>query len=546
MAIDRENGRQDLLPIKLIMPKQGAERRVPGGGGPKTPFRSVDAEYRQRLANQVSAIEEVVLTQLSIAKAAPIRVKVISKATAKSHRPDTLFSEQSCPIIGSGGVGELFIKATVRGLSKLKHTIMANESEKVIKELSCIESIEVVTPMLRRRGQSAEDVLRRSPRRGKGFVTRVRLFSLGGDEDQSSLVEDFVSSCKALGVTISTKGYAKQSWTFAAECRSVVEVEALSRLVSVRSITQMPLIRTVRPNTAKPQAFPALPERSVTDTDIPVVVVVDSGVSDRIPALESWVIGRDRQVSPAYVNTDHGTFVAGLICWGQALNPTVGGLDAGPCGVFDLQVIPNDDPSRGETTPLMESELLFSLETALEEHANKYKVWNLSLGTDAVCSLDEFSELAVELDNLQEKYQVSFVISAGNYVTPPLLDYPRTLSQVGAGRITSPADSVLGITVGAISHVDFKNNGPKQNHPSAFSRHGAGPNHIIKPDLVHFGGSCSTDGAHIHGIRSVTDAGVTEDLGTSFSTPLVSRTLAQIYHQITLNRPRFFWTRIWG
>ena len=34
---------------------------------------------------------------------------------------------------------------------------------------------------------------------------------------------------------------------------------------------------------------------------------------------------------------------------------------------------------------------------------------------------DEFSTLAEELDNLQEKFQVSFVISAGNYVTPPLL-----------------------------------------------------------------------------------------------------------------------------
>lgn len=285
MATNQENTGRDLLPIKLIMPKQGAERRVPGDGGPKTPFRTVDAEYRQRLSNQVLAIEAAVLSQLGTAKAAPVRVRVISKATAKSHRPDTLFSEQSCPIIGSGGVGELFIKATARGLSKLKDTINANESEQIIKELSCIESIEAVTPALRRCGQSADDVLRRSPRRGNGFVTRVRLFNLGGDEDQSSLVEDFVNSCNTLGVAINSKGYAKQSWTFAAECRSVAEVEALSKLVSVRSITQMPLIRTVRPNTAKPQALPALPERSVTDTDIPVVVVVDSGVSDRIPAL---------------------------------------------------------------------------------------------------------------------------------------------------------------------------------------------------------------------------------------------------------------------
>ena len=101
------------------------------------------------------------------------------------------------------------------------------------------------------------------------------------------------------------------------------------------------------------------------------------------------------------------------------------------------------------------------LETALQQHANKYKVWNLSLGTDSVCSLDEFSELAEQLDNLQEKYQVSFVISAGNYQTLPLLDFPRTPAQMDAGRITSPADSVLGIAVGSVSHVDYRANGPK-------------------------------------------------------------------------------------
>ena len=44
--------------------------------------------------------------------------------------------------------------------------------------------------------------------------------------------------------------------------------------------------------------------------------------------------------------------------------------------------------------PLFESEFLQTLDEALKQHANKYKVWNLSLGTSAVCSLDEFSELA--------------------------------------------------------------------------------------------------------------------------------------------------------
>lgn len=524
---------RERLPIKLVMPKQGTERRVLGGGGPPKPFRAVDEQYRTRLITQISAIQEAILPQIKETKAAPVRVKILSKAAAKSHRPDNLFSEKSCPIIGSGSLGELFIKATTGGLEELKKIIEESDSDHTIKEISCIESIEAVTPIFRRHGLGSEDILRRSPRGSKGFITRIKLFDFGADEDHPALVSNFKAICETNGIRIDTRGYAAHSWTFAAECQSVSDVEVLSRIIGVRSISHMPLVRTVRPQALPQQPLPVLPTRDQIKGDVPVVVVVDSGVSDNLPALQSWIVGRDSQVAPAYTNTSHGTFVAGLICWGQNLNPNIAGINSAPCAVFDLQVIPNDDPAHGDTLALYEQELLISLESALQQLANTYKVWNLSLGTDEVCSLDEFSSLAEQLDNLQEKYEVSFVISAGNYTVPPLLDFPRTSDQIEHGRITSPADSVLGITVGSVSHIDYKLNGPKEHHPSAFSRHGAGPNYIIKPDLIHYGGSCSTDGSLVHGIRSVSETGLAENIGTSFATPLVSRILAQIYHHVT-------------
>ena len=48
---------------------------------------------------------------------------------------------------------KLFVKATAEGLHQLKRLIESNQSEKVIKELSTIESIEAVTPAYRRRGR---------------------------------------------------------------------------------------------------------------------------------------------------------------------------------------------------------------------------------------------------------------------------------------------------------------------------------------------------------------------------------------------------------
>jgi len=514
------------------MPKQGAQRKIPGGGMPPRPFRTVDAKYRVNLSTQVAALRSALIPQIRNVGAAPARVKLLLKAAAKSHRPENLFSPESCPIIGGGRLGELFVKTTPEGLDRLTNIIEKNQSDRMMKELSCVEAIEPITPVYRRGGMDANDVLRRSPRGKQGFIERVRLFNLGGI-DQARIVEDFKNSCRKREIRVSSEGYSPNSFTYEIEPKNVEDVEALSRIVGVRSIMHMPLIRTIRPKMFNSKPLPTLPNREDVAGDFPVVVVVDSGISDQIPGLEKWVMGRDSQVAPQYQNTDHGTFVAGLICWGSELNPNIAGLDNNPCGVFDLQVIPNMDPAKGDTLALLESEFLVSLEAALHENANKYKVWNLSLGTDTVCSLDEFSALAEELDNLQEKYQVSFVISAGNYDTPPLLDFPRTEGQLATGRITTPADSVLGITVGAVSHIDYKEKGPKEHQPSAFSRHGAGPNHVIKPDLVHYGGSCSTDLSQIAGIRSVSGAGSAENLGTSFATPLVSRTLAQIYHHVT-------------
>lgn len=532
MAEEGRRGR-DRLPIKLILPKQGRERPVPGGGSPPKPFREVTSDYRRSLTRQITAIRNASLPQMREVGAAPVRVKVLTRAAAKSHRPETLFSSRTCPIIGAGRLGELFVKGTPDGLSRLGSLIEGGDSDRLVKEISCIESIEAITPNYRRKGCESADLLRRSPRGEHGFITRVRLFNFGADEDQPRLVEQFRKVCRQRGIKLSRAGYSPTSFTFSAECRTVSDVDALSSLVSVRSLASMPRIRTLRPKMLNARPLPKLPLRSDVAGDVPVVVVVDSGITDQIPALKSWVVGRESQVAPEYRNTEHGTFVAGLICWGAELNPTVAGIDVGPCAVFDLQVIPNADPAEGDTDTVSEQELLVSLETALQSHANEFKVWNLSMGTDDVVSLDEFSEFAEELDNLQEKYQVSFVISAGNYDSPPLLDYPRKPSQLEIGRITTPADSVLGIAVGSVSHVRYKKDGPKEHEPSAFSRHGAGPNYVIKPDLIHYGGSCSTDAAHTAGIRSVNASGSAENLGTSFATPLVSRTLAQIYHRIT-------------
>ncbi len=538
MVSSRESQGQR-LPIKVILPNQGRHSPVQGGGSKPLPFRPVTKEYRTSLGKQVAALAQTIPTKSSVSLSTPpigsvpLRVKVIPNAVAKSHRPERLFAENTCPIVGAGGLGELFVKGTRSGLSTLKQMIDFDASDRAIKELSSIEVIEPVTPASRRSGSEPLDILKRSPRRRKGFLTRVKLFDYGPDPDQQLLKEDFLRSCETIKAPARQAGYSAKSYTYEVECQTAEQVEALSHVVGVRAISPMPVLRTVRPQVFNIQPLAVPLPSAEAGAEHPIVAVVDTGITDSNPALNSWIIGRESFVAEATRNPAHGTFVAGLICWGSHLNPNLSDISTGPCRVLDVQIIPNDDPSVGEVDVISESEFLEALEAALKRHANRVKVWNLSLGSDEICSMEDFSLFAQQLDDLQEQYRVSFVVSAGNYRTPPLLDYPRSKAQLLAGRITSPADSVLAITVGSISHIPYAAKGPNINYPSAFSRHGAGPNYIIKPDLVHYGGTCSTDRRHMSGVNSIHEAECGQDLGTSFSTPLVSRALAETYHHIT-------------
>jgi len=533
MANSSSELNRERLPIKLVMPKQGTEKKVPAGGGPSEPFRVVDSSFRDSLSRQITGIEGALAPQIAKLGAAPIRVKLIPQACAKSHRPKNLFSDDSCPVIGAGRLGELFLEATTEGLRNLKEKIETNDKEYMIKEISCLESMEVVTPTFRCNGLSAKELLQRSVRKREGFILKAKLFSLSSSELQERNITDFLEACSKNKIKVNRNGYSNNSNVFVLECKSTDEIEAISKVIGVRSLKGMPSFRTMYPKMHDIKPLPAVPSMAGATGDYPTVVVVDTGISDKIAELKPWIVGRIQSVAPNARNTEHGTFVAGLICWGGIINPSLPHIDKYPCAVFDLQVMPNSDPSRGAIESLSEQELLGTLEQALIAHSNEYKVWNISLGMDSICSLDEFSELAEELDNLQEKYQVTFVISSGNYDSLPLLNYPREGLQISHGRITAPADSVLGVTVGSVSHAAYKNDKLLKFDPSSFSRHGAGPNYIIKPDLVHFGGGSSLDGRSVDGIRSVTEHGTAECIGTSFSAPLVSRTLAQIYHQIT-------------
>jgi hypothetical protein len=67
--------------------------------------------------------------------------------------------------------------------------------------------------------------------------------------------------CRQRDIRLSQDGYSPSSFTYGIECRNVDDIEALSRVIGVRSIVHMPLIRTVRPQMLNPKPLPKLPNR---------------------------------------------------------------------------------------------------------------------------------------------------------------------------------------------------------------------------------------------------------------------------------------------
>ena len=210
----------------------------------------------------------------------PARVKLHPLATANSHRPGTLFSSRTCPIIGGGALGELFVKATPEGLDKISAKIYGGDSQRTVKELSAVSVIEPVAPEIRRGGRTARDILQDCPRRSNGFLARVRLFDFGDGGVQGKLYKAFIGICQRRDIAVASDGYSERSLTYGANCGSVDDIEAIAACVGVRSISAMPLVRAAHQPFARSGLAPTNPSSPhVPGSDLPGAVLVDSGVS---------------------------------------------------------------------------------------------------------------------------------------------------------------------------------------------------------------------------------------------------------------------------
>lgn len=157
---------------------------------------------------------------------------------------------------------------------------------------------------------------------------------------------------------------------------------------------------------------------------------------------------------------------------------------------------------------------LFEQEGLEPPVAPSIRVINLSVCDPSRPYIRDISTWARLLDWLSWKYNVLFVVSAGNHTQDLELDSRRqNLASLSAGqregkvieamvadtrnrRLLSPAETINGLTVGAL-HEDASQIGPlsllidpysRPGMPSTISAHGPGYRRAIKPDLLLPGG----------------------------------------------------------
>ena len=114
--------------------------------GKKQPIRAVGEELQKRIFNEVEDVGNYFKSSFKKWPNVPAVAKVTlyDKAFAKSHRPDSILSLKSCPIIGTLELGELLISVTPKGIERLKEKIDSSLSTHTGQiNLAVIEKIEL-------------------------------------------------------------------------------------------------------------------------------------------------------------------------------------------------------------------------------------------------------------------------------------------------------------------------------------------------------------------------------------------------------------------
>jgi len=572
-------------PVQIVL-KTDQYMKLPeggGGGGTKDFFEGRDndfAKHKQHLLKQVDSIRSTLAASATNQQIGFVKVRLQSTALAKSHRPmEVLFKPKSLPLVGSGALGELYFEVTPSTLdsvagaiekAELKVTKRDNKNKlkasSARSEAGAVEDIALPT-LKDKRAFSIDDAQNHFKRWPSARYFTVELFvdetTLGDAMDERlearralrTFRKDLQCLSTKLNIWTSTLEWKALHITtvqFPPEVMRSGEYNGLLAKVMVL-LDQSPLVRryalgasvsrgsqtaqVVAQNKAHRAQIPQ-PQAGIA---YPVVGIVDAGVS-RSPEISAWSAGALDYMREPDSERDHGTFIAGLLINGAAFNPGQP-IETDPCRFFDFDLFSEDHNKLEENFEQGFLGMMRQLDVQLSALKQVgLRVINLSLNPEEMTDQNGYSPYAAILDQIADKHDVIFVISAGNLEgsevrdrwpdsATPALQQLVSYRPLGADRLYVPGETARNLTIGAFEPVDA--NG--RTRPARYSRRGPATAAGIKPDFAHIGG-CVAGSMPLCSIDHTCSIAPSE--GTSYAAPLVAKTLALLDQRIEGRHPR--------
>lgn len=525
--------KNERLPIKVVFSRKQDKTKNTGGGQTKF-FGEVTPELRKSLSDKFVSLNKYYSKNFKEFPEVPCvgKIKIKNKAIAKSHKPNKIFNPDTCPIIGSNTFDEIFIKLTKTGIDTVISEMKNNSTEKFKSNLTVIDNILPYTSEDIFSEFSKEEMYKQI---NSGRPVKLKLFNFDNQQDNKNSHQNFYRLLEKYNLidNLEEISFSDLFKTFKVNNCDKNSLDNIAGFSALKTISPIRTINTAPIKSYSVKSIDPSEYKKPGKSEYPVIGVVDSGIKADHPLLEPWIYARESFVPEEYQNNQHGTFVAGLIQYGDIFNNFKNRSNQ-KFKFLDVVVIPNDDPQYGKVDHLTEDQFIEIMNEVVPKYSNEVKIWNLSLGSSIMCKNDEISDLAVFLDELSDKYEVKFILSSGNYNTPPFRSWPPVKDLGENDRITSPADSIRSLTVGSIAHKDSDNSIVKKHEPSPFSRRGPGANYVIKPEVVDYGGNLDSEwSCNNLGVFSLgEDCSIFENIGTSFSTPLVTNTYAAINNSL--------------
>jgi len=263
----------------------------------------------------------------------------------------------------------------------------------------------------------------------------------------------------------------------------------------------------------------------VNINELPIVAILDSGVN--FPSnFSSIVVGQWHPKLSPTGDTAHGTKVAGNVAFRYLKQNINGNIITPRARIIDCNILTGNIP---------QDIFLQRIREAVVTFENTAKIFNLSANANGIpIEGDRMSILGYELDALQYKYGIQFIVSAGNHNLWQFEDSLANILNDDDTRISSPADSMLSIVVGSVVGEDHQNSLSQKNEIAPYSRRGPGFIGFSKPDISAYAGTVIfTNGNTVvpqddYSLVLSKDRHLEQDIGTSFSAPIIAGDIAEI------------------